>query len=221
MINKSIEYLNDTMKSSGRIFKNAIYEQFSRIGKAVSSPKRLELLDLLCQGERTVEVLANEASLSLANASQHLQLLRAARLVESEKRGQFVIYRITDEAVCEFFLSMRVLAERELAEVEQLKRRFPFGWRLVNRLKLDRPATLMHVIIELERMPLLFLELDTQPVGKAAQALLLKVSRHGQVQVSRVEFLLDLLVNCVFNYLADHVCCSFLIRLVFGSIGFR
>jgi len=115
------------MKISGRLFKNAIYEEFSRIGKAVSSPKRLELLDLLCQGERTVEVLANEAGLSLANASQHLQVLRTARLVESEKRGQFVIYRITDEAVCEFFLSMRVLAERELAEVEQLKRRFLGG----------------------------------------------------------------------------------------------
>jgi len=115
------------MKSPGRLFKNAIYEQFARIGKAVSSPKRLELLDLLCQGERTVEVLANEAGLSLANASQHLQVLRAARLVESEKMGQFVIYRITDEAVCKFFLSMRILAERELAEVEQLKRRFLGG----------------------------------------------------------------------------------------------
>src|SRR3990170_5363976 len=115
------------MKSTGRLFKDAIYEQFARIGKAVSSPKRLELLDLLCQGERTVEVLANEAGLSLANASQHLQVLRAAHLIESEKRGQFVIYRITDEAVCEFFLSMRVLAEREFAEVEQLKRRFLGG----------------------------------------------------------------------------------------------
>ncbi len=115
------------MKSSGRIFKNAIYEQFSRIGKAVSSPQRLELLDLLCQGERTVEVLAKEAGLSLANASQHLQVLRGARLVESEKRGQYVTYRIMDEAVCKFFLSMRLLAERELAEIEQLKRRFLGG----------------------------------------------------------------------------------------------
>ena len=92
------------MKSPGRIFKNAIYEQFSRIGKAVSSPQRLELLDLLCQGERTVEVLAKEAGMSLANASEHLQVLRGARLVESEKSGQHVTYRITDEAVCNFFL---------------------------------------------------------------------------------------------------------------------
>ncbi len=115
------------MKSSGRLFKDAIYEQFSRIGKAVSSPQRLELLDLLCQGERTVEVLAKEAGLSLANTSQHLQVLRGARLVKSEKRGQHVIYRITDQAVCKFFFSMRLLAERQLAEVEQLKRRFLEG----------------------------------------------------------------------------------------------
>src|SRR4030042_4469767 len=115
------------MKESPWSFKEAIYEQFARMGKAVSSPKSLELLDLLCQGERTVEVLANEAGISLANASQHLQVLRTARLVESEKKGQFVIYRITDEAVCKFFFSMRVLAERELAEVEQLKRRFLEG----------------------------------------------------------------------------------------------
>ena len=115
------------MKATGRIFKDAIYEQFARIGKAVSSPKRLELLDLLCQGERTVEVLAKEAGCSLANTSQHLQVLRSARLIESEKNGQFVTYRLADEAVSEFFISMRVLAERELAEVEQLKRRFLGG----------------------------------------------------------------------------------------------
>jgi rhodanese-related sulfurtransferase len=127
VINHSIEYLKSVMKNPCRLFKNAIYEQFARIGKALSSPKRLELLDLLCQGERTVEVLANEAGLSLANASQHLQILHSARLVESEKRGQFVIYRIIDESACNFFLSMRVLAERELAEVEHLKRQFLDG----------------------------------------------------------------------------------------------
>ncbi|MBM4338175.1 MAG: metalloregulator ArsR/SmtB family transcription factor [Deltaproteobacteria bacterium] len=115
------------MEKSSRLFKDAIYEQFARIGKAVSSPKRLELLDLLCQGERTVEILAKEAGISLANASQHLQVLRGARLVESAKSGQFVTYRLTDQAVCDFVLAMRVLAERELAEVEQIKRRFLEG----------------------------------------------------------------------------------------------
>jgi rhodanese-related sulfurtransferase len=112
------------MSASGRRFQDAIYEQFSRIGKAVSSPKRLELLDLLCQGERTVEALAGETGMSLANASQHLQVLRAARLVETEKEGVFVHYRLADEAVCAFFRSMRLLAESRLAEVEQTKRRF-------------------------------------------------------------------------------------------------
>ena len=115
------------MKNPNRAFKDAIYEQFARIGKSVSSPKRLELLDLLCQGERTVEVLAKESGLTIANTSQHLQVLRAARLVEAEKAGLFVIYRLADQTVCEFFRGMRVLAESRLAEVEQIKRRFLAG----------------------------------------------------------------------------------------------
>ncbi|MDF1594077.1 MAG: metalloregulator ArsR/SmtB family transcription factor [Desulfobacterales bacterium] len=115
------------MKTPNRRFKDEIYEQFARIGKAVSSPKRLELLDLLCQGPRTVEVLANESSLTIANASQHLQVLRAVRLVETEKEGVFVIYRLADQAVCEFYRAMRVLSESRLAEVEQIKRRFLEG----------------------------------------------------------------------------------------------
>jgi len=115
------------MKSPNRKFKDAIYEQFSRIGKAVSSPKRLELLDLLCQGEKTVETLTQETGLTLANASQHLQTLRAARLVEADKEGLYVKYRLADQMVCEFFRSMRVLAENRLAEVEMINRRFLEG----------------------------------------------------------------------------------------------
>ncbi len=115
------------MKNPNRVFKDAIYEQFARIGKAVSSPNRLELLDILCQGPRTVEVLAKETSLTVANASQHLRVLRAARLVETEKEGLFVIYRLADQAVCEFFFAMRGLARSRLAEVEQIKRLFLEG----------------------------------------------------------------------------------------------
>ena len=115
------------MKNPNRSFKDAIYEQFARVGKSVSSPKRLELLDLLCQSERTVEALAKEAGMTLANASQHLQVLRAARLVEVEKEGVYMTYRLADSAVCEFFRTMRVLAESRLAEVEQIKRRFLEG----------------------------------------------------------------------------------------------
>jgi rhodanese-related sulfurtransferase len=112
-----------------RQFKNAIYEEFARIGKAVSSPKRLELLDLLCQGERTVEALATETEQSVANASQHLQVLRAARLIEGSKEGLYVTYRIADPAVGEFVRSIRVLAEKQLAEVERISRRFFEGRR--------------------------------------------------------------------------------------------
>ena len=115
------------MKNPNRAFKDSIYEQFARIGKAVSSPKRLELLDLLCQGPRTVEALAKESGLTVANASQHLQVLRASRLVESEKDGLFVTYQLADPAVCEFFRNMRILAESRLAEVEQVKRQFLEG----------------------------------------------------------------------------------------------
>jgi rhodanese-related sulfurtransferase len=115
------------MRNPNRIFKDTIYEQFARIGKAVSSAKRLELLDLLCQGERTVEILAKESGLTVANASQHLQVLRAARLVEAEKAGLFVTYRLADQTVCEFFRAMRGLAENRLAEVEQIKRQFLEG----------------------------------------------------------------------------------------------
>lgn len=115
------------MKNSNRQFKDAIYEQFSRIGKAISSPKRLELLDLLCQGEKTVDTLSRETGLSVANTSQHLQTLRTARLIESEKEGLYVKYQLADQMVCDFFRSMRVLAENRLAEVEMIKRRFLEG----------------------------------------------------------------------------------------------
>ena len=105
-------------------FRDAIYEQFARIGKAVSSPKRLELLDLLSQTERTVEAIANEAGISIANASQHLQVLRSAGLVVAQKQGIFVTYRLADDRVCEFVQAMKTLAESRLAEIEQIRRQF-------------------------------------------------------------------------------------------------
>ena len=107
--------------------KKEIYEQISRIGKAVASPARLELLDLLAQAPRSVEVLAREAGLSVANASQHLRILRAARLVEAEKKGLFVTYRLADPKVGDFFLTLRALAEDRLADIERIVRQFMEG----------------------------------------------------------------------------------------------
>lgn len=107
-----------------RRFKDAVYEQLARIGKATSAPKRLELLDLLGQGPRTVELLAREAGVTVANASQHLQVLRASRLVEAEKQGLYVEYRLADDEVGAFFLSLRGLAESRLVEVQEVTRAF-------------------------------------------------------------------------------------------------
>ncbi|MHB8403867.1 MAG: ArsR/SmtB family transcription factor [Gammaproteobacteria bacterium] len=103
-----------------RLYKDSIYEQFARIGKAVSAPKRLELLDLLAQGPRTVEALAQQAAVSVANMSRHLQVLRTARLVKAEKKGLYVEYRLADEQVTGFFRALRGLAESRLAEIAQV-----------------------------------------------------------------------------------------------------
>lgn len=102
---------------NGRDMKDGIYAQFARIGKAVSAPKRIELLELLCQGPRTVEALAGQAALSVANASQHLQVLRKARLIEAEKQGLFVEYRLADEGVLRFVHSMHEVAKARFAEI--------------------------------------------------------------------------------------------------------
>jgi len=107
-----------------RQFKSTVFEHLARVGKAVSSPKRLELLDVLAQGPRTVEVLADLTALTVANASQHLRALRAARLLEAEKHGLFVTYRIADEEVTAFLRSMRTLAENRIADIERVSREF-------------------------------------------------------------------------------------------------
>jgi rhodanese-related sulfurtransferase/DNA-binding CsgD family transcriptional regulator len=100
-------------------FKDAIYEQFARIGKATASPRRLEILDLLCQGEKTVEELAEHARIDIKNASAHIKVLRAARLLDSRRDGKHVYYRLADPAVGSFWLSLRSLAEHRLSEIRE------------------------------------------------------------------------------------------------------
>lgn len=107
-----------------RAFKDAAYGELARVGKALSSPKRLELVDLLCQAERTVEELGRETDMTVANTSQHLQVLEAARLVHARKKGRFVVYSVADVLVFDFLRAYRVLAEDRLAEIEQIRRRF-------------------------------------------------------------------------------------------------
>lgn len=112
------------MARTPRQFKDEVYEQIARIGKAASAPKRLELLDLLSQGPRTVEALADLAGISVGNASQHLKILRAARLVAAEKQGLYVEYRLASEDVGRFFVTFRTLARSRLAEIEVVARQY-------------------------------------------------------------------------------------------------
>jgi rhodanese-related sulfurtransferase/DNA-binding transcriptional ArsR family regulator len=99
-----------------------LYDQLARLSRALGSPNRIELLDVLSQGPRTVERLARDTGLTTANASQHLRILRAARLVASEKHGLFVTYRLASPAVAAFLVQLRRLGESQLAELQLAKR---------------------------------------------------------------------------------------------------
>lgn len=107
-----------------REIKNLLYEQVARIGKAAASPKRLELVELLCQGERTVEALSKQADIDVKSASAHLKELKAARLVLARKAGKYVHYRLADEAVGRFWVALRTLAEGRLLELQEVVSEF-------------------------------------------------------------------------------------------------
>lgn len=101
-----------------RRLKDLLYEQVARIGKAVSSPKRLELMELLAQGDKTVEVLAGELSIDIKLASAHLKALREARLVESRRDGKYMVYRLSGDDVAHLWVTLRLVAEEHLIELQ-------------------------------------------------------------------------------------------------------
>ncbi len=104
--------------------KSAVYDQLARIGKSLASGPRLEILDLLCQGPRSVDALAQQVGQSVANTSRHLQILSRARLVEAERQGVRKVYRVADPDVAVFFHALRELAESRLHEIERIMRAF-------------------------------------------------------------------------------------------------
>jgi len=121
--------------------KLRIYEQFARLGKALAAPGRLELIDLLVQGERSVDALAKEAQMSIANASQHLQVLLAAHLVDTRREAQRIYYRLASPAVIELWLALRHTAESQLAELPAVARAYlgdPDGLEPIDRAELAR-----------------------------------------------------------------------------------
>lgn len=105
------------MRMEKRTIKDILYEQVARIGKATSSPKRLELLELLAQGEKSVEVMADELSIAIKLASAHLKVLKEARLVTARKDGKFVYYRLAGQDVGDLWVAMREVAQEHLVEL--------------------------------------------------------------------------------------------------------
>ena len=105
--------------SNRRQHKTHLYDLFAQVGKALSNSGRLELLDLLTQAPRMVEELAVETGMTIANTSQHLQRLKQAHLVESEREGTFIRYRLAAPVVGELFHQLRLVAEQQLSEVDQ------------------------------------------------------------------------------------------------------
>jgi len=135
---------------TGREAKDLLYAQFSRLGKAISNPKRIELLELLAQSERSVDELAAASGMDFGNTSAQLQVLSRARLVEGRRQGKRVIYRLADENVTRFLAALRELSRARLAEVEQVARDYfeardhlePLGSADLMR-RLDDPGTLV------------------------------------------------------------------------------
>lgn len=135
---------------SHRPFKDRIYPQFARIGAALASEKRLELLDLLAQAPRHVDALAVETGMTVANVSQHLQHLRSARLVEAEREGTKVRYRLAGDDVLRLWLALRSVAEQRLADVDNVVRAFAVegaGASLVARDDLARRVAQDEVVL--------------------------------------------------------------------------
>src|SRR5687768_14041345 len=138
---------------SHREFKDPLYTQFARIGHAVGSPTRIELLDLLSQGEKTVEQLAEQSSTSIKNTSAHLRILRQARLVETRRDGTYVYYGLGGVDVFRFLREVQTVARSRLGEVEGIARSFidgrddlaPVGFTDVRRRMRDGDVTLIAV----------------------------------------------------------------------------
>ena len=110
-----------------RAVKDRLYAAWADTAKALASPRRVELLDLLAQGERTVEALARETALTINNTSSHLSVLKAARLVETRKEAQFVYYRLADDGVLTLLRDVQTVARRRLHEVDHLARTYLEG----------------------------------------------------------------------------------------------
>ena len=146
--------------STNREIKDALFEQVSRIAKAVASPKRLELIELLCQAPKPVDMLAREAGISVKLVSAHLKELRTARLVETERQGKQIVYRIASPEAPRLWVLLRTLAEDRLFELQDALRQLSASsseWRGESRAELLRKAREGEVVV-----------IDVRPVAEFA-----------------------------------------------------
>lgn len=135
---------------TGREIKNALYELVTRIAKAVASPKRLELIELLCQAPKSVDALAAEAEISVKLASAHLKELRTNRLVETERQGKRIVYRLASPEIARFWVALRMLAEDRLFELQEAMRELgnaASAWHGEGREALLRKARKGEVVV--------------------------------------------------------------------------
>lgn len=107
-----------------REFKNRVYDELARLTKALANPHRLEIIELLAQGDYAVEQISAQTSLSIANASQHLQVLKAARLVDITRNGKFIHYRLTNASVFKAWRALRELGVQQIASIDKLVKDF-------------------------------------------------------------------------------------------------
>jgi len=142
--------------------KAALFEEFARLGKALSSARRIELLELLCNSERSVESLASLTGMGVTNTSQHLQALKAARLVEARKEGTRSIYRVADVEVVDFLYDMQRLARARLAEADRIARDY-----LDARDELE-PVTLEDLLARVEREDVMVIDVRPSEEYEAA-----------------------------------------------------
>lgn len=145
-----------------RNLKDLLYQEFARIGKSLSSPKRLEILDILSQGPKSVDALAKSTDMSVANVSQHLKTLFNSRLVKFKKEGNFVIYELADEIISDFLITFHALSEKQLIQVQQIKEEF-----LNEQLGLEG-ITLSELIPRMEKGEVLLL--DVRPKEEFEEA---------------------------------------------------
>nr|AGS50314.1 hypothetical protein [uncultured bacterium Ele45G2]AIF26564.1 putative ArsS family transcriptional regulator [uncultured bacterium fosmid pJB45G2] len=130
-------------KSPGRDYKEELFRQFARIGKCLSSDKRLELLHLLSQGPKSVERLAQATDMSVANVSRHLQILLDANLVKFSKKGTYVIYTLASSDICGFLTSLWRICESQLADIARIKTAFINQFENLESLSLNEVLSRM------------------------------------------------------------------------------